>query len=149
MSNDIVYLGMALVIFCWVITPFLRKSALKNIPSFDMFVITQSVVLIYTLLIVLYMKLMNKYKFISISNLSKKELCYTLLGGLTTCISSFVLIWLLRFNEVTYILPQLQPLIIVLTVVTGTCLFGENINGSKIFGLLLIIFGVYILNKFK
>ena len=92
---------------------------------------------------------MNKYKIMSISNLSSKELSYILLGGLTTCISSIALIWLLKFNEATYILPQLQPLVLVLTVVIGTCLFGESINGTKILGLLLVIFGVYILNKFK
>ena len=138
---------MILVIFCWVITPFFRKSALVNINSFDLFLITQSIVMIYVALIVIFLKLINDYSIPSIENLSKKEILYILAGSMTTVISSIVLIWLLKHNEATYIIPQLQPAVLVLTLIIGTCIFNEKITSNKIIGIILIIFGIYSINK--
>lgn len=146
-NNYIIYLGMILVIFCWVITPFFRKSALVNINSFDLFLITQSIVMIYVALIVIFLKLINDYSIPSIENLSKKEILYILAGSMTTVISSIVLIWLLKHNEATYIIPQLQPAVLVLTLIIGTCIFNEKITSNKIIGIILIIFGIYSINK--
>ena len=146
-NNYIIYLGMILVIFCWVITPFFRKSALVNINSFDLFLITQSIVMIYVALIVIFLKLINDYSIPSIENLSKKEILYILAGSMTTVISSIVLIWLLKHNEATYIMPQLQPAVLVLTLIIGTCIFNEKITSNKIIGIILIIFGIYSINK--
>lgn len=146
-NNYIFYLGMILVIFCWVITPFFRKSALVNINSFDLFLITQCIVMIYVALIVIFLKLINNYSIPSIENLSKKEILYILAGSMTTVISSIVLIWLLKHNEATYIMPQLQPVVLALTLIIGTCIFNEKITSNKIIGIILIIFGIYSINK--
>ena len=66
---------------------------------------------------------------------------------MTTVISSIVLIWLLKHNEATYIIPQLQPAVLVLTLIIGTCIFNEKITSNKIIGIILIIFGIYSINK--
>lgn len=146
-NNYIIYLGMILVIFCWVITPFFRKSALVSLNSFDLFLITQSIVMIYIALTVIFLKLINNYSIPSVDNLSKKEILYILAGSMTTVISSITLIWLLKHNEATYIMPQLQPIVLVLTLIIGTCVFNEKITYNKIIGIILIICGIYSINK--
>ena len=150
MQNKIVvYFGMLLVVLCWILTPFFRKIPLKNISSFDMFLITQSIVMMYALIILIYLKIFKNYQMLSISNISNKDIAYTLIGGFTTFISSITLIWLLKYNEVTYIMPQLQPVVLVLTILFGVGLFGESVTIIEILGTVLIIVGVFIINKYK
>ena len=85
----------------------------------------------------------------SIFNLSNREKLIFVLAAGATFFSSIALINLLKYNEATQIIPQLQPLVIILTIIIGMCLFGENVNNMEKLGILFIIIGVILVNKFK
>ena len=47
MNNTILYLSMLLVVLLWSFTPFLRKVLLKKLSSFDFYIATQMIVMLY------------------------------------------------------------------------------------------------------
>jgi uncharacterized membrane protein len=151
MVNYFLYFGMSLVVFCWVLTPFLRKIVLKKATSLDFFMCTQLIVLLYILLTFIVLKIRNPsdYNFKSILDLNKKEISILFLGALATYFSSIALIWLLKYNEATQIMPQLQPIVIVLTILAGVFIFKEKVSLMECVGVGFIILGVIILNYFK
>ena len=57
------------------------------------------------------------------------------------------LIYLLQKKNVSYLIPQVQPIIILLTIILGYFLFNEKLSNYQIFGSLLIILGVWFMNK--
>ena len=72
---------------------------------------------------------------------------YSVVGALLTVISSIALIKLLKENEATFIMPQIQPIVIFLTLLIGLFIFKEDLNNFKILGCILIILGLLIINK--
>ena len=151
MNNLSLYFGMFLVVICWVLTPFLRKIVLKTATSLDFFICTQAIVLFYIVLTFLFLKIRNPtdYNFKSILNLDKKQIIILFLASLATYFSSIALIWLLKYNEATQIMPQLQPIVIVLTILVGILIFKEKVSFMECIGILFIISGVLIINYFK
>ena len=149
--NDIyLYLGIVLVALCWVITPFLKRSLGKNLTSVDIFINTQIIILTYGILTLMILKYL-KYDFdmLSIKNLDKNQMLTLLASSLTTYMSSITLIWLVKHYEVTQIIPQIQPIVMVLTILSGIFIFSEKVTKTELLGLSLIISGVYIINKFR
>ena len=149
--NDIyLYVGIILVALCWVITPFLKRNLGKNLTSVDIFINTQIIILTYGILTLMILKYL-KYDFdlLSIKNLDKNQMLTLLASSLTTYMSSITLIWLVKHYEVTQIIPQIQPIVMVLTILSGIFIFSEKVTKTELLGLSLIISGVYIINKFR
>ena len=150
MNNYFVYFGMALVVICWVLTPFLRKIVLTTANSLDFFICNQAIVSFYVLLTFLFLKLRrSEYNFQSIRNLDRKQIFILFIAAIITYLSSISLIWLLKYNEATQIMPQLQPMVIVLTILAGIFIFKEKVNFMEGVGIFFIIIGVIMINYFK
>tara|TARA_Y100000992_G_C21139229_1_gene430550 strand:- start:303 stop:767 length:465 start_codon:yes stop_codon:yes gene_type:complete len=151
MNSIVIYLGILLVVFCWVVTPFLRKIVLKKTSTLEMFMCTQLIVTVYIILAYLIIKIRNptSYDFKSILDLNRNETITLFLAAAATFFSSFALIYLLKYNEATYIMPQLQPITIVLTILAGIFIFKEKVSLMEGFGVLVILIGVIMMNYFK
>ena len=150
MNNTVLYLSMFVVVLLWSFTPFLRKVLLKKLSSFDFYIVTQMIVMLYLFITLGVMKANNiETNISSIFNLSNREKLIFLLAAGATFFSSIALINLLKYNEATQIMPQLQPLVIILTIIIGMCLFGEKVNNMEKLGILFIVIGVILVNKFK
>jgi len=149
--NDVyLYIGITVVALCWVITPFLKRNIAQTLSSVDLFINTQIIILIYGLITLFILKCC-KYDFdlLSIKKLDKNQTLILLACALTTYLSSITLIWLLKNYEATQIIPQIQPIVMVLTILAGIFIFAEKVTNSELFGLTFIIAGVYIINKYK
>ena len=46
-------------------------------------------------------------------------------------------------------MPQVQPIVMILTILVGIFIFSEKVSQIELFGLSLIVSGVYIINRFK
>lgn len=151
MEQLFIYLVMCLVVFSWVMTPFLKKIVLKKIASIDLLIYTNIVVLFYIFFtfIILKVKYPGKYNFNSIYNLNKKEIIVLFCSALLTYLASISLIWLLKYNDAIKIMPQLQPVVIILTILVGVFIFKENITFNETIGIIFIIIGVFIINISK
>ena len=91
----------------------------------------------------------TEYNFNSISKLDNKDLLTLLVVGATTFLSSMALIWLLKYNNATQILPQLQPCVIILTLMTGYFIYKEKVNTKQFYGILLLVAGIFMTNYYK
>lgn len=150
MDNYFLYFGMALVVICWVLTPFLRKMVLTTATSLDFFICNQAIVSLYVLLTFLFLKLRrSEYNFQSIFNLDRKQIFILFVAAIITYLSSISLIWLLKYNDATQIMPQLQPMVIILTILAGIFIFKEKVNFMEGVGIFFIIIGVIMVNYFK
>jgi len=81
--------------------------------------------------------------------LTNKEIIFSVFGAITSILSSLVLINLVQNNDISFIIPQIQPIVIVFTVLCGYLFFEENINYTTIVGILMITSGLYIINTGK
>ena len=71
------------------------------------------------------------------------------MAAFTTVIASLMLISLLKRNDASYVIPHIQPVVIILTFIFGYMLFNENINYKQAIGACLIVGGLYVINKYK
>ena len=150
MDDIYLYIGITIVALCWVITPFLKRNISQTLTSVDLFINTQIIILIYGLITLFLLKCCNyDFDLFSIKKLNKKQLLVLLSCALTTYISSITLIWLLKNYETTQIIPQIQPIVMVLTILAGIFIFSEKVTNTELLGLTLIVSGVTIINKFK
>ena len=94
-----------------------------------------------------YLLCNKKCDFSKLKDLTKKEIIYIFMSAILTFISAIALINLLQRENISYLIPQIQPLIILLTMCVGYFIYKENITYYQILGGGLIITGVYFLNK--
>jgi multidrug transporter EmrE-like cation transporter len=60
-----------------------------------------------------------------------------------------MLIYLVKNYEVSSVIPQIQPVVIMLSVLMGAFMFGESLSMFKIGGVCLIIGGMVVINMGK
>jgi uncharacterized membrane protein len=150
MDNIYLYAGMGIVSLCWVITPFLKRNLGQSLTSVDIFINTQLIILLYGIITLFALKCCRyEFDLFSIKKLDKNQTITLLLSALTTYLSSVTLIWLLKNYEATQIIPQIQPIVMLMTIFAGVFIFNEKITSTEMTGISLIISGVYIINNFK
>ena len=151
MNNNLFYFVMAMIILCWVINPFLRKIILKKISSLNLQLYNEIIILSLSLLTFIYMRYRNptEYSFSSISKLNNNERLLLFTAGVSTYFSSLALIWLLKYSDASQLIPQLQPCVIILTILVGVFIYKEKININQFYGVLLLIAGIFMTNYYK
>ena len=68
------------------------------------------------------------------------------LGGIITVITSLLLIILIKEHRVSHIIPQIQPMVIILTLIIGYMFFKETLTKLQLFGIFFIIIGLTFIN---
>lgn len=148
--NYFSYMLLSLLIAGWSINPFLIKQSIGKLSqlqylSLKLFFVTFIILLIYLLKL-----LFTSEKFTDIGKVfTKNQLYWFSASTFITIATSFLLITLLKYNNVTYIMPQIQPIIIMLTLLFGYLIFNETLKLQQLFGVLLIIIGIFFINYFK
>ena len=136
------FISLILVVICWTITPFLKKYTNKNLFTNEYLLIHNYLI---TFLITIYLLLNNNINLKEIrKKLSLNQFLILNFSCLITIFSTVLLWHLLKYNDVSYIIPLIQPVVILLTYIIGIFL-GEKISIYKIIGGLLIISGIFIL----
>ncbi len=60
-----------------------------------------------------------------------------------------MLLYLVSTSEVSYVIGNVQSIVIFLSVVLGYLFFKESLSTTKIVGLGFIVVGLFLLNKSK
>ena len=141
------YLLIIILVICWTINPFFKKLSSKNLNSQEFMFFNHFLCSIIITLYFIYLLYNKQCDIKCVKKLNRYELIYSLIGALLTVISSLVLIKLLKENNASFIIPQIQPLVIFLTIIIGFVIFKEDLDNYKIFGGTLIILGLFIINK--
>ena len=75
------------------------------------------------------------------------DIIYILLGAITSILGARLLISLIKFQEVSFLVAHIQPLVIALSFIIGYMFFSESMSLYKIIGGSLIILGLILINK--
>ena len=138
---------MGLLIICWTLNPFLKKSLSTKIPAGEYMIynhcICSILIVIYTLVLIYF----HKYDITAFKGLTIRDGVISLLGAITTIASSIFLIRLLQENDASYIMPHVQPCVMLLTMIIGLAFFNEELTTNKMIGTVLIASGLVFLNK--
>ena len=138
-----------LVVLCWTLNPFIKKSVLKNdrITTDEYFIINHFVI---TLLFIGYFIYLYKNKKGSpncIARIDRYDALYIILGAVTSILGARLLLAIIKQNDVSYMVAHIQPLVILMTFLIGYFFFTESINIYRIIGGGLVIVGIILLNK--
>lgn len=141
------YILLLFLIISWSINPFFKKYGPKSLNSEEYLLFNHAIVTLIILILLIYLFGSRICNIKSFKKITAKELFISLVGSTITVCSSFCLIKLLKSNDTSYIIPQIQPCVIILTIIIGYFLFNEKINTYKILGIFLIILGLFLINK--
>lgn len=139
---------LILLILIWTLNPFLKRESTQKIGIEDFIIISA---IIYTVTIVFYCiyecKVNKKnISFKKICNLNRKDLLLAIFVNILWVLGTFIFLRLVNMTEISYLIPQLQCIIIALTIIIGYLIFNESFSMKKGIGILLIIIGILFLN---
>lgn len=140
------YLFLVLLVACWTLNPFLKKKSVGNLNSSDYLILNHTLCTIAVIVLGIYMFSCKKCSMNSFRKLTTAEWIWASFAAITTVLASYFLIDLLKIKDASFIIPQLQPCIIVLTLLIGYFLFNEEFTKNKAIGTALIVGGLVIFN---
>jgi len=147
MLNNSSYIILILLITCWTLNPFLKKTIAKKIPTREYIIYNQCICSFIVVIYALYLFKNNSYDTTFIKTLTVKEILISFLGAFVTVTGSLLLVQLLKDNDASSVMPQVQPCIILSTLIVGYFIFNESVSLSKFFGIILIIAGLVFINN--
>ena len=140
-----VFLLVLVVVICWTFISFFKKKSLKKFSALEFYCIEYFFYLIPIILYLIY--LYNETKFSFIEKIDKEDIQYFMLIILTGTIGGLVFTYLLKNENVTYVISSILPGEVVLTLILGYFLFQENINNYQLLGIFLVVMGIMCINK--
>ena len=143
--NNIILL--TILTFCWGMQPFFKKFPLKKISSIEFYCIEY---LFYMIPIGIYfMYLYNKNHLSCFKKINRKDIFYFVLIVITGTIGGVTFAQLLKQNNASYVIPSVQPLIIIFTLIFGYFIFMEKIDIYQILGTIMVVCGIILINLKK
>ena len=143
------YVYLIMLVLLWTMNPFIKKKIVGNIDSEMYFFINHIIVTVFVIIYFFYrlMNKNNKLSFIKVGDFSKQDKIYLVIGGLLSVLASRLLPYIISLNkDVTYLISNIQPVVILLTAIIGFAFFNEKIDTKKMMGIGLIIIGLLFMN---
>lgn len=149
--NDIyyTYFLLFLLIFSFLFIPFLKKKMIEKLNPHEYLLLNHFLVTIIIIIYGIYL-FSNGYSDISsLKRLNYYDIFLAIIAGISVVIGIVAFIILIDREEITFIMPNVQPIVILLGAIIGYYLFNESMNTMKVFGILLIIVGAFMINYGK
>lgn len=140
------YVLLFFLVLSWTLTPFCKKRAIGKLNSKEYFVVNFILTSFLAALFWLYLIYMENMPVNIFNKMNNIELCWAISAALLSIIGAICLIYLIKQYDVSYIMPQINPCVIILTAIFGLLIFGEKISWKRGLGLLLIFYGLIIIN---
>ena len=140
---------LLILTFFWSLNPFLLKVIQKKLNIYEILFLNFSIYFFFSLLISSYFLYTKKINLNSYTNLNKKDLLIILLRGMIVVITSILFLKLIQMKKVSYVIPHIQALIAIFSLIIGYFFFKEKLNRKEIFFILLIILEIFLINYKK
>ena len=114
--NLISVVFIIILVVCWSIDPFLKKNTMKTLSPDESLVFNKMLSAAIIGVYLIYLLCNKRCDFSKLKNLTKKEMVYISMSAISTFISAIALIHLLQRENISYLIPQIQPVIILLTM---------------------------------
>ena len=143
------YFYIFVIVLCWTLNPFIKKQVMKKMDPNEYLIMNHSVVTIILVFYLVYLLKKKKCDFNCIKQLTGGDLGLLLIGGITTILATLMLVYLVSTSEVSYVIGNVQPIVIALSIILGYLFFKEKLGLTKVLGLSFIIVGLVLINKAK
>jgi len=148
-TDNNTYLLLTLLILSFTITPFITKKVINDFTDHEYYVFNTFFFIIFAIIYGIYLIKTNKCNLSMINKINKMNTFYCALGAITGISGSIFLMILLKRNDASFVIPQVQPIVIILNVLLAYFLFGESMDKYKIISIVLIFVGLLFLNYSK
>ena len=111
------YFLICLVILSFVLNPFMKKKAIGSLNPQEFLILNH---ILITLLIIIYAFYLYSYNICDLycyRRLSTEELIWGVGASIASIIGSVAFIMLIQKEDVTFIMPNIQPIIIILATI--------------------------------
>ena len=148
-SNYYTYFLIVLLVLSFTLNPFFKKKASNKVAANEYFLLNHIIISIFLVLYFVYLFSYKKCNLNCLKSLSRKEVIWAFLAGFTSIAGGIILISLVQKEDISYIIPNVQAIVIGLGAVIGYTMFHEHFDRFKLFGIMLIILGVLAINYSK
>ena len=129
--------------------PFLKKQASSKLTSSEFMIFNHGLCTIFIVIYFLYLLYNNKCDINCLKKMSNKQVFWGIFSAIIGMIGSLALIMVIQMDEITFIIPNIQPLVILIGALVGYFIFKESMRTFKIIGIILIICGAFCINYYK
>ena len=148
-GNFYTYILILLLIISFTLNPYFKKNASYKVSSNEFLIIYHFIASFLILCYIGYLIYYNKCSLKCFNKLNKRDYMWTFLACVTGVIGTLLLIHLIKQEEVSFIMPNIQGLVIALSASVGYFIFKESMDRFKLGGIVLIIIGVVSINYSK
>jgi drug/metabolite transporter (DMT)-like permease len=140
------YIMMVLLVISFTLNPYLKKQASHNVSSSEFTLIYQIFAIAFIVCYVGYLIQSRTCSLSCFKKMTKRDLGWTIMAVITGMVGSILLLFLIKQEEVSYIIPNIQGIVILLGSLIGYFIFKEKFDKYRILGILLIFFGIISIN---
>jgi len=139
---------LIILVLSWTISPFIKKMVSQKMGIDEYVLVSTTVFFIFIWLYYLYRYIFLKktLNFGVLKNFKIDDYAFLLFVVLNSVLSVIIFIKLINMTEVSYLIPQVQCIIIALTFIIGYLIFNESFSMKKGLGIFFIILGILFVN---
>ena len=141
------YLLLSLLVLTWSLNPFIKKKILKDLRVVDFYCISVLTVAFFVLLYMFLYNFENTKKAIHTIYHSSRLKYFYIVTVVLSVVSGFIFHLLIQKNDASYIIPQLQPIVMIFLLLWGYFVFDEDIDKNRILGILAVAIGIWFIKK--
>lgn len=149
MDNFYTYFLLILLVLSFTLNPFFKKKASNQVAANEYFLLNHLIISFFLVLYFIYLLSYNKCNLKCLKKLSRKEIIWAFLAGFTSIAGGIILISLVQKDDISFIIPNVQAIVIGLGAVIGYFMFKEHFDKYKFIGIGFIIVGVLFINYSK
>jgi drug/metabolite transporter (DMT)-like permease len=139
---------LIILVISWTISPFIKKLVSKKMGVDEYLLVSTTIFFIFIWLYYLYRYIFLKktLNFGVLKNFKIDDYAFLLFVVLNSVLSVIIFLKLINMTEVSYLIPQVQCIIIALTFIIGYMIFNESFSIKKGLGIFFIILGILFVN---
>jgi uncharacterized membrane protein len=144
------YLFLFIIVLCLSINPFLKKRITKNLNGIEFNFANTICILVLLFIIIFYTNFISKSDNFNINflkKLNKNDIMLLICSSMCTLLASVLFIQTIKNLDVSFVVPFTQASTIVASTIIGVLVMKETFNYKVGSGILLIISGIYLMNK--
>ncbi len=143
------YLLLIILILIFSLNPFMKKKAAKNLTSNEYLLVNHILLTIVVILYALYLFYNKSCDPNCYKKMTPKQMLWASIAAVTSVIGALVFINLIQREEISFILPNIQPIVLIIAALVGYFIFNENMSFEKVLGIILVIIGALLINHSK